>query len=329
MDAGTGSDDRERQPMSTSSPTTAGASTAAEEVRRQVDALAWYHSIDVGHGVVTKGLSRSTTVDDFMPDFRGKTVLDIGAWDGYYSFLAERRGASRVVALDHYAWGVDIPAREAYWRECAEAGRMPDHGRDTADFWQPDLPGKRGFNLARELLGSKVEAVVGDFASMDLTELGTFDIVVYCGVLYHMKEPLTCLERVRSVTREVAVVETEALHVPTLEHLPLAEFRAGNEVNRDFGNWWMPNMASLRAMCRAAGFSSTTLQVGPPTAADSHRSSGSAVAGLTWEDLKEAVKGLRAIGRNVAGRALGRQDAGATPIATPVQHYRAVVHAHV
>lgn len=317
--------------MSTSGATSGETAGGAEEIRRRVDALPWYHSIDVGHGVVTKGLSRSTTVDAFMPDFRGKTVLDIGAWDGYYSFLAERRGASRVVALDHYAWGVDIPAREAYWRECAEAGRMPDHGRDTVDFWQPDLPGKRGFNLARELLDSKVEAVVGDFATMDLTELGTFDIVIYCGVLYHMKEPLACLERVRSVTRELAVVETEALHVPALEHVPLAEFRAGNEVNRDFGNWWMPNMTSLRAMCRAAGFSSTMLQVGPPaaTAASSPRSSGSAVTGITREDLKEAVKGLVAIGRDVAGRARGRRDAGTTPIAPPVQHYRAVVHAHV
>ncbi len=287
-------------------------STSTEAIRRRVDSLGWYHSIDVGHGVVTNGLSRSGTVDAVMPDLEGKSVLDIGAWDGYYSFLAERRGASRVVALDHYAWGVDFGAREAYWRECAAAGRLPDHRRDIEDFWQPDLPGKQGFDLAHELLGSKVESVVGDFATMDLAELGTFDVVIYCGVLYHMKEPLTCLERVRSVAREVAVIETEAVHVPFLEHVPLAEFVAANEVNGDFGNWWIPNMASLEAMCRAAGFSSTTVQVG--------RTGG----------VKPALADLRQTGRAAARRLLRGQSTGGLLAGVPeVGHYRAVLHAHV
>jgi len=69
----------------------------------EADSFAWYHTIDLGHGVVTKGQSVMTELltDTLLPDFRGRSVLDIGAWDGFYSFLAERRGASRVVAT---AW---------------------------------------------------------------------------------------------------------------------------------------------------------------------------------------------------------------------------------
>lgn len=292
-------------------------SQRAAEVRRRVDEHArevgWFHSIDVGHGVVTQGFSEATLPDASLPSFEGKSVLDIGAWDGYYSYLAERRGAARVVAVDHYAWGVDIPARDEYWRECARKGVLPDHRRDATDFWQSDLPGKRGFDLAHDLLNSKVEAVVADFAEMDLGELGTFDVVIYCGVLYHMKEPLTSLERVRAVTKEVAVVETEALHLQHMEGMPLAQFRSGNEVNADFGNWWVPDMSCLRAMCRAAGFSSTTVVQGPPAA-----------------PLREPhqPQGFMGVAEAVARRLLNRPRVEPSPSA-PTQHYRAVVHAHV
>src|ERR1700680_2181300 len=106
-----------------------------------------------------------------VPDFAGKTVLDIGAWDGYYSFLAERGGASRVVALDHYAWGVDFARRNHYWIECSDNGVLPDHNLDTTAFWNPALPGMAGFNIGKEVFDSQVEVVVDDFATMDLAPL--------------------------------------------------------------------------------------------------------------------------------------------------------------
>ena len=74
--------------------------------------------------------------------------------------------SDRVVALDHYAWGIDFAARGEYWAECAAKGVLPDHGRDMADFWRPELPGRRGFDFACEALGSKVEAVVADFTTV-------------------------------------------------------------------------------------------------------------------------------------------------------------------
>ena len=165
------------------------------DLQAQADALHWYHTIDLGNGVVTKGDSAQDDGTGILPDVAGRTVLDIGAWDGKYSFLAEKAGATRVVALDHYAWGVDFAARGAYWAECIQNGTLPDQSRDETEFWQPDLPGRRGFELATAALGSKVEPLVADFQTVDLDEVGRFDVVLYLGVLYHMREPLTCLER--------------------------------------------------------------------------------------------------------------------------------------
>jgi tRNA (mo5U34)-methyltransferase len=230
----------------------------------EVDAIPWFHSIDLGNGVVTKGLSEAQQPEDRFPPFGGRSVLDIGAWDGYYSFMAERLGASRVVALDHYAWGVDIDARGEYWTACAATGTLPDQSRDLTEFWRPELPGRRGFDFAAAALGSKVEPRLADFATMDLTELGVFDVVLYLGVLYHMKEPLTCLERLRSVTREVAVIETQAVHLQHVEEAKVVQFYGGGELNHDFGNWYIPTMDGLHSLCRAAGFRSVTTIEGPP-----------------------------------------------------------------
>src|SRR5438128_9146963 len=69
----------------------------------------WFHSIDVGCGVVTPGRKSATQLADELDHLQlgnltGLTVLDIGANDGYFSFAAEERGASRVVALDYFTW---------------------------------------------------------------------------------------------------------------------------------------------------------------------------------------------------------------------------------
>ena len=238
-----------------------------EELRARADSLAWYHQIDLGQGVTTRGQSKGPFLTaEHMPDLAGRSVLDIGAWDGYYSFLAERLGAARVMALDHYVWGVDIAARQRYWDECAEQGVLPDHDRDLHDFWLSDLPGRRPFDFAREALGSAVEATVADFATVDLSTIGTFDVTLYLGVLYHMKEPLRSLERLHAVTGEVAVIETQAVHVRDLETVSLLQFFAGGELGADYGNWFIPTIEALHQMARAAGFTRVETVVGPPEA---------------------------------------------------------------
>ena len=279
--------------------------TTPQELQAQADTFGWYHTIDLGNGVVTKGISVQETSAGVIPDVSGRSVLDIGAWDGKFSFAAERAGASRVVALDHYAWGVDFVARGAYWAECIANGTLPDQSRDETDFWRPDLPGQRGFNFAKAALDSKVEPVVGDFQKVDLDELGVFDVVLYLGVLYHMKEPLTCLERLRAVTKEVAVIETEAVHIQGFDREVLMQFHAGSDLRVDFGNWYVPTIEALHNLCRAAGFSEVRTVIGPPPPP----------AG--WEggpSLRQKV------GSRVGGLPI-------PPASAPSLNYRAVVHA--
>ena len=133
----------------------------ARDLKGEIDRIRWFHQIDLGHGVVTPGIDPSAArlPQYALPrDLSGKSVLDIGAWDGFFSFEAERRGAARVVALDSYVW------------------RSPLFGRD-------------GFDLARRTLDSKVEDVELEVLEIGPEKLGTFDLVIFSGVLYHMRHP--------------------------------------------------------------------------------------------------------------------------------------------
>jgi tRNA (mo5U34)-methyltransferase len=114
----------------------------------------WWHSIDLGNGMVTPGQKSQALLSAEwealrLPKLAGKSVLDIGTWDGFFAFEAERHGAARVVALDHYVWSLDLPRQQAYWRECQERGEPPASYHTVPELWQPDrLPGKRGFDVA-------------------------------------------------------------------------------------------------------------------------------------------------------------------------------------
>ena len=79
-----------------------------ELLRKEVSALHWFHRIDLGNGIITPGqdIDGETKIEfnKIPTDLRGKTVLDIGAWDGLFSFEAERRGAAQVLATDSFCW---------------------------------------------------------------------------------------------------------------------------------------------------------------------------------------------------------------------------------
>lgn len=240
-----------------------GAMPTPDELKAEAAKYSWFHQIDLGQGVVTT--ERPNPWGPMhLPPLKGKTVLDIGAWDGAYSFLAENEGASRVVALDHYSWGVDIPVRNAYWEECTREGILPDHRRDTEDFWDDTLPGKRPFDFAHRVLGSHVETAVADFMTCELDAVGTFDVVLFLGVLYHMPEPLSSLQRVRAMTRDVAAVASVALDIPEMNDQRLLQFQPGSELGGDFGNWYVPTISALQSMCTAAGFARVEVVLGPP-----------------------------------------------------------------
>ncbi|MHB8188887.1 MAG: class I SAM-dependent methyltransferase [Ferrimicrobium sp.] len=236
-----------------------------ETLNNRVAEIQWCHSIDLGNGIITPGLSKTRPIpDDQFPVLYGKSVLDIGAWDGLNSFMAEQKGASRVVALDHYAWGVDMARRNDYWDQCRSHHSFPDYREDETTFWNPELPGKAGFNLAHEVLNSRVEPLLGDFMKKEPAEIGTFDVVLFLGVLYHLREPLTALERVRALTNEVAVIETSAISLPGLEEESLIGYYAGDELDRDFGNYFGVTAKALSGMLRSVGFSRTKIVAGVP-----------------------------------------------------------------
>jgi tRNA (mo5U34)-methyltransferase len=203
----------------------------------------WYHSIELGDGVVTPGSKSLGEMQAHLaalrlPDLRGKSFLDVGAWDGFFSFEAERRGAKRVVALDPWVWNVS-PVPDL------DVNRLPDR--------------KRGFDIAHEALASSVEARVADFMTIDLDELGRFDVVLFAGILYHLENPLDALRRLARVTRELAIIETAAVFVPGHEDEALWEFYEADELAGDPTNWWAPNAKALAGACRAAGFEEVEL----------------------------------------------------------------------
>jgi tRNA (mo5U34)-methyltransferase len=230
----------------------------------------WFHSIDVGGGVVTLGhKSAEVLAEEFerlgLPDLDGLSVLDIGAWDGFFSFTCEERGAARVVALDHYAWSLDAAGLAAYTAECAAEGVSPQPHETVASVWKPDtLPGRRPFEMAHRLRTSKVEPVVGDFMTMDLAALGKFDVVLFLGVLYHLREPFEALRRLATVAGGLAVVETACAVVPGMGRHALCKFFESDELNGDPTNWWAPNREGLMAMARAAGFTRVACPHAPP-----------------------------------------------------------------
>ena len=144
----------------------------------------WWHSIDLGQGIVTKGFKTPETLQHELeslrlPDLRNKTVLDIGAWDGFFSFEAERRGAKRIVAVDHYVWSLHLTKDSRHWRESKPGDAN----------WPDKLPGKRGYDTAHEALASKVETVVGDFMTMDLEPLGTLMSCFFSGCCTTWRTP--------------------------------------------------------------------------------------------------------------------------------------------
>jgi tRNA (mo5U34)-methyltransferase len=234
----------------------------------------WWHSIDLG-GVVTPGVKTPRVLADELaglrlPDLRGRTVLDIGAWDGFYAFAAERAGAARVVALDYQAWIAEALAFARLWGDVVAAtppGRVPPEALGVlraSDIWDPvGLPGRAGFDLAHRTLGSAVEPVLCDFAEDDLAPLGTFDVVLFLGVLYHLRDPLGALRRLHSVTGDVAVIETEAIAIGGQPDAAAAQFMGTRKRKGDPTNWWAPTIAGLERWCRAAGFSRVE-RVGTP-----------------------------------------------------------------
>jgi tRNA (mo5U34)-methyltransferase len=231
----------------------------------------WYHSIELAPGVVTPGRApleawNATLRKLQLPDLRGKSVLDIGAYDGFFSFAAESLGAQRVVALDDYVWSTDMAAYMVDWRKARELGTSIPSPRNSRHWRPAELPGRRPFEAAREFLGSKVEPVVGNFLTVDAAQLGRFDVVLFLGILYHLEEPLAAVRHVAQFLAPGGFlgIETEAIVIPGAPDAAFFEFFPGNELNNDASNWWAPNLAAIEGLVAAAGLREFKVGQGPP-----------------------------------------------------------------
>lgn len=231
----------------------------------------WYHSIELAPGVVTPGRApleiwKRTLRTLQLPDLRGKSVLDIGAYDGFFSFAVEKLGAARVVALDDHVWSTDMIAYLKEWRESQESGIALPPPRESRHWRPEELPGRRPFDAAHSLFNSRVEPIFGNFMTMDLSELGRFDVVLFLGILYHMEEPLPAMRRVASLLAPGGFlgIETEAVEVPGAPDAAFCEFFPGRELNNDSANWWAPNAKALEGFVTAVGLREFRLLAGPP-----------------------------------------------------------------
>jgi SAM-dependent methyltransferase len=198
-----------------------------QRVADQVRARFRYHSIELPDGSVLPGLQPIDhlrwRLDHFgLPaDLRGKRVLDVGAWDGWFSFECERRGAD-VVAVDCVAF-------------------------DT-------------FIEARQLIGSKVEYLTLDVNELSARRLGRFDIVLFFGVLYHLRHPLLGLEKAVELSTDLALIESFVIEPESRQIPSVMEFYERGELGGQIDNWWGPSSECLVGMCRSAGFAQVELK---------------------------------------------------------------------
>ncbi len=214
-----------------------------EEIQRRVDELGdWFQNIDL-HGVPS---APNHFLGDYpaakwrrfahaIPaDLRGKSVLDIGCNAGFYSLEMKSRGAHRVLGIDF------DPAYLAQAR------------------------------FAAEVLGMEIE--FRQLSVYDVPQLGEkFDVVIFMGVLYHLRHPLLALDLIREhVARDLLIFQS--MQRGSNEIGPVADdydfWQTGIFERADFPqmyfiekryahdptNWWIPNRACVEAMLRSAGF---------------------------------------------------------------------------
>lgn len=225
-----------------SSPGSLMAPPSREEVVRAVSSLpvSWRHPIEI-HGVPvpapaaaehTRWMLRCMNLPDSMA---GEAVLDVGCSDGFFSFEAEKRGASRVVGIDRW-WG------------CGPAeGGKPFDGEDDADRTSVT---SAPFFTAHRLLRSRVEFFPADIQRIEATpEVAgcRFTTIFFLGVFYHLENILGAFRNLRMLCAGRVFVEGT---VHRSSDLPVMEF-----LGRPHDIQWRPTVACLVKMMQASGFS--------------------------------------------------------------------------
>jgi tRNA (mo5U34)-methyltransferase len=225
----------------------------------QLGESGWWHSFELPDGREISGVNSVEALKSRLAQFpipadlRGKRVLDIGTWDGWFAVEMEQRGAD-VVAIDRW-----------------------DNPR---------------FHQICRMLNSRIEYLQMNVYDLDPAKLGHFDVVLFMGVLYHLKHPLLALEKVASVARGMVAVESFVLaerHRPGLgiEQHSMLEYFEGEDFGGQLDNWFAPTVPCLMALCRTAGFVRVSL-------ARVHEYGAAIVCERTWDSLPAAARQRRA-----------------------------------
>lgn len=238
----------------------------ANQLTERIKAIPyWYHKIELPRGMVTPGWSPIDAARYCVPeDLTGQRVLDIGAWDGYWTFEALKRGAREVVAIDDFSdqCGGTEPRRG--WETfdlCREALGFDKRYGAAAVGAYPGDPCAGIWHNANDQMVSRRKMSVYD---VDPAEIGTFDVVFFFGTIYHCKHPYLALEKIAEVCDGALYVETASLDEASpyaggighgfCHNEMVMEFYPGSEYCANPTNWWQPTLQCLGAMMESLGF---------------------------------------------------------------------------
>ncbi|HEX8205418.1 MAG TPA: DUF1698 domain-containing protein [Solirubrobacteraceae bacterium] len=206
--------------------------------RRTADAIPfWFHTFALNRaaGIYTPGAARDHRyrLASLPRQLDGRSVLDVGTFDGFYAFLAEHDGASRVVAVDNEQYRLWVAAR-----------------------WGVKLAGGEGFRAIHKLLGSTVEyRRIDAFSLADLDE--TFDVIYCFGLLHRVENPLGLLRvlRTRTARRGSLLLETYGTTEDDARAPSITVAAPGGIYARDAFVYWGFGFPALERLAVIAGFS--------------------------------------------------------------------------
>lgn len=221
------------------------ASRSPDELRRRAREVGWYHTLRLGDDLTTPGIF---DLDSFVPYYlipgslRGLDCLEVGAGNGYWSFILERRGARRVVATDigNFA-DTDFSTPCEPMADGLPAVLNVPAGTLDPDFGEP-------YRLAATLLRSRVKYQICSVYDLSPAAVGTHDFV-FCGsMLMHLFGPLLALRRMASVCRNTFLICTQT--DLTLDGQPLVQYLGHLCAYAHF----IPSPVALGQMVRTCGY---------------------------------------------------------------------------